>query len=132
MKKIGEVAKELSVSIDTLRYYERIQLLGNIKRTGNGIRLFSGSDITRIVFIKEAQKVGFTLAEISLLLSFREDPKNAKPNVRLLVNQKFETINMRIEELTSLRDEFSRLTTLCLESDGECPILSRLENPTKT
>lgn len=132
MKKIGQVAKELAVSADTLRYYEKIQLLGTIKRTETGIRLYTDGDITRIIFIKEAQKVGFSLEEISQLLSFRDDPKNAKPNVRALVSQKFKAIDQRIEELIALKEEFSRLTTLCLESENDCPILNRFECPTKT
>ncbi len=131
MKKIGQVAKELETSVDTLRYYEKIQLLGPIKRTENGLRLYSESDITRTIFIKEAQKVGFSLEEISLLLSFRENPKEAKPDVRALVNQKFDRINQRIDELTALKNEFSKLTALCLESEGDCPILNRLEKRTK-
>lgn len=131
MKKIGQVAKELETSVDTLRYYEKIHLLGPIKRTENGLRLYSESDITRTIFIKEAQKVGFSLEEISLLLSFRENPKQAKPDVRALVKQKFDRINQRIDELTALKNEFSQLTTLCLESEGDCPILNRLEKRTK-
>lgn len=131
MKKIGQVSTALNVSVDTLRYYEKIKLLGRIKRTENGLRLFSEADITRVIFIKEAQKVGFSLEEISQLLSFRENPKEAKPNVRALVNQKFDKINQRIEELTALKDEFSRLMAQCIESDGDCcPILNRLEQQT--
>jgi DNA-binding transcriptional MerR regulator len=127
MKKIGVVASELSISIDTLRYYEKILLLEKIKRTNNGLRLYSSSDIKRIIFIKEAQKVGFSLEEISQLLTFREKPKEAKPEVRALIEQKFAIINQRIAELTALRDEFTLLTEQCLASEGDCPILSRLE-----
>jgi len=132
MKKIGQVVKELAVSADTLRYYEKINLLVVVKRTEAGIRLYSDSDITRIIFIKEAQKVGFSLEEISQLLSFRDNPKSAKPNVRELVAEKMKVIDQRIKELTALKEEFSQLTTLCLESEGACPILSRFECQTKT
>ncbi len=131
MKKIGQVAKELAVSVDTLRYYEKIQLLGTIKRTETGIRLYTDGDITRIVFIKEAQKAGFSLEEINQLLSFRNNPKNAKPSVRALVAQKCKVIDQRIKELSALKKEFIELTTLCLESEGDCPILSRFECKTK-
>ena len=132
MKKIGEVALELSISADTLRYYEKIQLLDTIKRTETGIRFYTNSDITRIIFIKEAQKVGFSLDEISQLLSFRDNPKGSKPNVRALVAQKLEVINQRILELTALKEELVQLTAVCLESEGDCPILSRFERPSKT
>lgn len=127
MRKIGEVALELNISADTLRYYEKIELLKVIKRTETGIRLYTDSDITRIVFIKEAQKVGFSLDEIGQLLSFRDNPKDSKPNVRALVAQKLKVIDQRIKELTTLKEEFAQLTAVCLESKGDCPILSRFE-----
>ncbi|MGS2716875.1 heavy metal-responsive transcriptional regulator [Eionea flava] len=130
MKKIGQVAKELSLNVDTLRYYEKIQLLGVIKRTDTGIRLYSNNDVTRIVFIKEAQKAGFSLEEIRQLLSFRNNPKVSKPSVRSLVAKKYQVIEQRITELQALKKEFSRLTALCLESEGDCPILKKFECPT--
>lgn len=130
MKKIGQVAKELSVNVDTLRYYEKIQLLGVIKRTDTGIRLYSSNDVTRIVFIKEAQKVGFSLEEIRQLLSFRDNPTVSKPSVRSLVAKKYQVIEQRITELQALKKELSSLTALCLESEGDCPILNRFERPT--
>lgn len=126
-KKIGEVAKELSVNADTLRYYEKIKLLGTIKRTETGIRLYRQEDITRIVFIKQAQKVGFSLEEISQLLKFRDDPIKSKSQVRELVAQKLDVIEQRINELSALRDEFSQLTEQCINSKGGCPILKKFE-----
>lgn len=126
-KKIGEVAKELSVNTDTLRYYEKIHLLGVIKRSENGIRLYSEDDIARVTFIKQAQKVGFSLEEIAQLLKFRDDPIKSKSRVRELVAKKLEVIGQRIYELTALRDEFSKLTEQCVNSEGGCPILEKFE-----
>jgi DNA-binding transcriptional MerR regulator len=126
-KKIGEVAKELSVNADTLRYYEKIHLLGLIKRSENGIRLYGEDDIARVTFIKQAQKVGFSLEEIAQLLKFRDDPIKSKSRVRELVAKKLVVIEQRIYELTALRDEFSQLTEQCINSKGGCPILKKFE-----
>lgn len=127
-KKIGEVAKELSVNVDTLRYYEKIQLLDRIKRTENGIRLYSEEDIARVTFIRQAQKVGFSLEEIAQLLIFRDNPIESKSRVRELVAKKLEVIEQRIHDLTALRDEFSQLTEQCINSKGGCPILKKFES----
>ena len=127
-KKIGEVAKELSVNADTLRYYEKIQLLDRIKRTENGIRLYSEEDIARVTFIRQAQKVGFSLEEIAQLLIFRDNPIESKSRVRELVAKKLEVIEQRIHDLTALRDEFSQLTEQCINSKGGCPILKKFES----
>jgi DNA-binding transcriptional MerR regulator len=59
MKKIGDVAKQLNISVDTLRYYEKIALLKNIQRKNNSVRFYSDEDVTRIRFIRHAQKNGF-------------------------------------------------------------------------
>jgi DNA-binding transcriptional MerR regulator len=127
-KKIGEVAKELSVGADTLRYYEKIKLLGRVKRSENGIRLYDEEDIARVTFIKQAQKVGFSLEEIAQLLIFRDNPIQSKSRVRELVAKKLAVIEQRIYDLSALRDEFSKLTEQCINSEGGCPILKKFES----
>jgi DNA-binding transcriptional MerR regulator len=126
MKKISEVAKQLNVSADTLRYYEKIKLLKHVQRK-NSIRLYTDDNITQIIFIRQAQQVGFSLEEIGELIAFRENPVKAKPKVRKLVAKKLELIDAQIKELKALRAEFTQLTQLCLQSSGDCPILSKFE-----
>ena len=67
--RIGEVAARTGVSIDTLRYYEKRQLLPRAPRTAGGFRLFSPEAVERIRFIKQAQALGFSLDEVSELLT---------------------------------------------------------------
>ncbi|MGH1484738.1 MAG: heavy metal-responsive transcriptional regulator [Cellvibrionaceae bacterium] len=128
MKKIGEVAQSLNISIDTLRYYEKIQLLENIKRTDKGIRLYSDTDIAKVQFIQQAQKMGFSLEEIGQLLHFRDCPQTAKPQVRQLALEKLAAIKSHITELVTLRDELMTLTKQCQQSQGNCPILEKFES----
>jgi len=127
MKKIGEVANLLNISIDTLRYYEKIKLLKPIKRTDSGIRLYSDNDLARIKFVQQAQKMSFSLDEIRQLLSFRDSPEMPKPKVRHLVLEKLSAIETHINELILLRDELQDLTTQCKQSTGSCPILKNFE-----
>ncbi|MGH1486595.1 MAG: heavy metal-responsive transcriptional regulator [Cellvibrionaceae bacterium] len=127
MKKIGEVAQQLDISIDTLRYYEKIQLLDTIERTDKGIRLYSDTDIANIQFIQQAQKMGFSLEEIGQLLQFRDSPQTAKPQVRQLALEKLAAIESHITELVALRDELKALTEQCQQSQGSCPILEKFE-----
>ena len=67
--RIGEVAKRAGVSVDTLRYYERLRLLRQPKRSSGGFRLFASEDIERVQFIKQAQELGLSLDEIKGLLT---------------------------------------------------------------
>src|SRR5690349_5543045 len=67
--RIGEVATRSGVSIDTVRYYERRQLLPAAPRTASGYRMFTSETVDRVLFIKQAQELGFTLDEIATLLT---------------------------------------------------------------
>jgi len=61
--RIGEVASRTGVSIDALRYYEKRRLLGRAKRSSGGFRLFANDAVERVLFIRQAQELGFSLAE---------------------------------------------------------------------
>jgi len=128
MKRIGKVVSELNISGDTLRYYEKIKLLPKVYRNEAGIRFYSEKDLSRLRFIKRAQKMGFSLDEIKQLLQFRENPQKAKPKVRELAHLKLEDIQHHLEELTTLRDELLLLTNLCSKSTSGCPILEELDD----
>lgn len=125
--RISEVAVALDMSVDTLRYYEKIKLMPKVQRNAAGIRLYSDKDLSRLRFIKRSQKMGFSLAEIAHLLRFRENPQNARPKVRELAHRKLEVIEHHIEELDSLRGELRLLTSLCSESADGCPILESFD-----
>lgn len=125
MHKIGEVTELLGLTADTLRYYEKIQLIPPVQRH-NGIRLYSQKDVSRLRFIKRAQKMGFSLEEIAQLLNFREDPQKARPQVRQLAHVKLADVRLRVEELTGLQNELTLLLSLCGASPDGCPILDTL------
>ena len=129
MKKIGEVVAELAISADTLRYYEKIKLLPRVQRNSAGLRLYTKQDISRIKFIKRAQKMSFSLEAIGQLLAFRENPQTAKSQVRQLAHDKLEIVKQRVEDLVLLRDELTLLVSLCGTSESGCPILEELDQP---
>jgi MerR family transcriptional regulator, copper efflux regulator len=127
MIKIGEVIKQLDISADTLRYYEKINLLPPISRNASGIRLYNAQDLSRIKFIKRAQTMGFSLAEIAQLLEFRKAPQQARPEIRLLAKDKLDEIAQRVNTLKSLQAELTLLINLCSQAEGGCPIIEGIE-----
>ena len=128
MYQIGKVTKQLNISADTLRYYEKINLLPRISRNVSGLRIYSDKDLSRIKFIRRAQRMGFSLDEIGQLLSFRESPQNAKPEVRQLAGEKLADIERNLAELKLLRNELKLLVNLCVSSKNGCPIIDGLED----
>lgn len=127
MYKIGEMSKRIDVSIDTLRYYEKIGLLPRIHRKATGLRLYNENDIARIEFIKRSQRMEFTLDEIKQLLQFREAPQEAKADVRQLAMNKLKEIASHLEDLTRLKSELHHLVSLCSQEEGCCPILEAMD-----
>ena len=129
--RIGAVAKQLKISIDTLRYYEKIDLLAPIHRNSGGIRLYDQSDITRIQFIQRAKMMNFTLDEIKALLKMRENPGQMREDVRELTQQKLDIIELQISALDLLRQELQLLIGSCACSQQGCPIIEEIESTEK-
>ena len=125
--KIGEVTKLLSLSADTLRYYEKIKLLPRVGRNASGVREYDDKDISRLKFIQRAQKMNFSLAEIADLLKMRENPQQVRNEVRQLTADKLSEVDAHLESLTTLRNELQLLLNLCQGSEDGCPIIDGLD-----
>ncbi len=127
----GQLAKEAGVNIETLRYYERRRLIPDPPRTDSGYRQYTRDDITRIMFIKHAQNIGFTLEEVSELLDLRVDRDTACDEVRIRTEVKIVEIEGKIRALEKMKEVLSTMVVACNENNltGECPILDALEQP---
>lgn len=131
MVKIGDIAKRLAVSTDTLRYYEKQQLLISSKRSPSGYRLYSEQDIAQLAFVLKAKSVGFTLAEIKELLAIKVDKQSHSCHeVKQFTSEKIMHIEDKIKQLEVIRDSLKLLNQSCCggeESAIHCSILSALE-----
>lgn len=124
---IGEAVKQLGISADTLRYYEKIELIPRVARNASGVRAYNAKDLSRLRFIQRAQAMNFSLAEIAELVKMRENPTTARQDVRALTHRKLKDVKTRLDELQTLHHELQLLVNLCAESQAECPIIDRLE-----
>lgn len=127
---IGDVARLLGLSTDALRYYEKIDLLPRIGRSDSGIRSYSERDISRLRFIQRAQKMGFSLTEIGMLLAMRDNPRRARAEVRKLTAAKLGEVETRLKEITLLRNELLLLLNLCQGAKAGCPIIETMGKKT--
>jgi len=132
MYRIGELAKLCEVKADTLRFYEKHGLFVPSSRSDSGYRLYNESDAERLRFILRAKAVGFTLAEITELLSIELDKSNwACADVKGLVDSKLIQVNEKISELNHFQVSLQRLSDACCggpESAEHCSILEALES----
>jgi MerR family mercuric resistance operon transcriptional regulator len=107
---IGKLAKQAGVTIETIRYYQRIGLLREPDKPFNGYRHYPGDAIARIRFIKRAQQSGFALKEIAELLSL--DSGHCE-DVRKIAEQKRQQITEQINDLTALLNVLDSLIEGC-------------------
>ena len=126
--KIGDVAARVGVNLQTIRYYERELLLPKPPRLASGYRTFPEQTVQRVRFIKRAQDLGFSLAEIRDLLSMRVDAKKDCSAVQRLAQAKVADIDKRIRTLKSMKRVLARLAERCPGSgpSSECPILESI------
>jgi DNA-binding transcriptional MerR regulator len=117
--------------VDTLRYYERHGLLPPVARGAGGVRFYGDKDISRLRFIRRAQKMNFTLDEIGQLLEMRESPQNVRAEVRTLTEGKLREVERDLEDLTVLRNELQLLVNLCSAAKNGCPIIEKMDESSK-
>jgi DNA-binding transcriptional MerR regulator len=105
----GELAKAAGVSTDTLRHYERKGVLNRPRRASNGYRLYPENALSRVLLVRRALSVGFTLDELARILGERDKGGTPCREARHLVAEKLQSVEELLIALAALRDEL-RLT----------------------
>ena len=128
--KIGEVAERGGVNLQTIRYYERENLLPEPPRLPSGYRVYPDHTVRRVRFIKRAQEIGFTLAEIRELLAIRINTARESVEVRALAQAKINDIEQKIQTLQRMKEVLGRITDRCpgCGPASECPILESIDS----
>lgn len=129
--RIGDLATASGLTAKTIRFYEQAGLLPAPPRTPGGYRDYPEQTITRLAFIRDAQRAGLTLAEIRSVLALRDGGQAPCEHVTALIDQHLADIERRLIELTAtrqaLRDLARRAATTdpaaCAEDDI-CTILT--------
>lgn len=123
---IGSLATAAGVGVETVRYYQRRGLVGTPERGGSGldggVRRYDDGHLRRLRFIRQAQTAGFTLDQISELLSL--DAGQDRARARELARTRIAALDAKIAELGEARAALLRLEGDCSQGvDGPCPII---------
>ncbi len=126
---IGKVAQRAGVGIETVRFYEREGLIDKPPRGPSGYRNFPESVVSRLLFIKRAKELGFTLNEIKELLSLRLAPETTCAEVKQRANRKIADIKDKVRSLRRMEEALVKLTESCSGRGpaDDCPILAALD-----
>ena len=127
--RIGQVAQQAAVNIETVRYYERVGLISEPPRRPSGYRQYSPDYVHRIRFIKQAQQLGFSLKEIMQLLALRVEPDTACKDIKKQTEAKIADIEAKIQTLQQMKAVLADLVVACekRQMTDTCPVLSALE-----
>ena len=129
--QIGMVAKKIGLTPDAIRFYERNALLPKAARTEGGFRQYRESDVETLAFIRRAQSLGFTLAEIRGLLKLRGSRVQPCAKVRRRLRAKVADVRRKLGDLRNLERELRKALRSCdtqlRKRDAHCPILGNAD-----
>lgn len=125
---IGRLAAAAGVHVETVRYYQRRELLPDPPRPLGGVRRYAEADLVRLQFIRRAQAMGFSLDEVASLLAVKG--AGACDLTRNLTENKLADVRRKLDELHRLESELVQLVAECEQTlSDECyPTLDRLEH----
>lgn len=123
---IGQLAAAAGVNVETVRYYQRRELLAAPERPAGGIGRYPPDALTRLRFIKRSQSLGFSLDDVQALLSL--DDGQACTSARRLGEDKLADVRQRIQTLRALEAALQKLVAECSTAQRKvsCPLIDAL------
>ena len=124
---IGQAARASGVSAKMIRYYEQIGLVRPAERTDSNYRSFDARNVNELRFIKRARSLGFSVEEITNLLSLWRDRGRPSREVKAIADAHVADLEARIVEMQAMADTLRHLSHCCAGDDRpDCPILADL------
>ena len=131
MLRIGELALKIGLSAHTIRFYEKSGLINASQRSESGYRYYTETDVRQAEFVKTARRIGFSVDDVSTLLSIRVDePNHTCQDVKEIAQRKLNDVNEKILELLSMQQTLKILLNSCCggpESATHCSIMEALD-----
>jgi len=128
---IGALAKKTDTKIETIRYYERIDLLSAPRRTSGNYRIYDAEHLGRLSFIRRARDLGFSIAQVRELLSLADQQSRSCARVDAIARQHLAEVERKIADLKAMRRELSTVIDQCGRNViADCRIIEAL-SPTR-
>mgnify|MGYP005870455355 CR=1 FL=1 len=125
MHTISQLAKSAGVNVETVRYYQRRGLIEQPDKPARGYRRYPETTLNRIRFIKRAQELGFTLEEITSLLTLNDA---CCQQAQDMASHKLASVRAKIADLRSLEITLNVLLQQCADNPdlAHCPLIESL------
>ena len=129
---IARAAEAAGVGVETIRFYERRGLIAQPPKPARGFRTYPEETVARIRFIRQAQELGFSLAEVQELLALGADPEAECGAVRAQAEKKLAEVESKLARLEAIRTSLRKLIATCPSEGpaiGRCSILGAFHAP---
>ena len=126
MASISEAARQSGVSIETIRYYERVGIVSPADRSASGRRIFDRAGIARLRFVKRCRDLGFPLTDVRTILDLSENTATPCEGVKNISQRHLADIRAKKADLELLETAMTELVGQCNARERECPALLRL------
>ncbi len=124
---IGQAAAASGVSAKMIRYYESIGLISAVARTEAGYRVYSDADVHTLKFIRRARDLGFSVEQITTLLTLWQDRSRASAEVKRIALQHVEELERKMSEIGEMAGTLRHLAQNCHgDHRPDCPIITEL------
>jgi Cd(II)/Pb(II)-responsive transcriptional regulator len=126
--KIGELARQAGVDVQTVRYYEREGLLNAPSRTPSGYRVYGPQHLERLNFVRHCRSLDMPLGEIKRLIDLSADERISCEEVDQLVRAHLERVRSKLAALQTLEAQLATLSAQCASGHrvADCGILEEL------
>jgi MerR family transcriptional regulator, mercuric resistance operon regulatory protein len=126
---IGELSRRTGVHIETIRYYEKIEMLPAPPRTEGGRRVYGQSHVRTLAFIRRARELGFTPGEIRALLDLGSPERVSCAEVREIASAHLTSVRAKQADLAKLETILAGAIARCTgEAAPACPVLDVLDH----
>jgi MerR family mercuric resistance operon transcriptional regulator len=124
---IGEMSRKTGVNIETIRYYERTNLLPKPDRTRGGNRQYNYEQLKRLKFVRRSRDLGFSIAKIKALLEMVDGVDLTCGEVHDMTIFHLSNVKNKIDDLRQLEKTLKKIAAECSKGDlPDCPIIDTL------
>ena len=124
---IGEMSRRTRVNVETIRYYERIKIMPEARRTESGYRVYDTGQLMRLHFVRRSRELGFSLDEVRAMLRLVDDGTLTCGEIHEMTVAHLADVAQKIADLQRLEKTLSAMAAKCSQGDiPECPIIETL------
>jgi DNA-binding transcriptional MerR regulator len=122
--RIGQVARQTGVSVQTIRLYDSRGLIGGAERLPSGYRDYPPSALDDVRAVRQGQRLGFTLGEMQAFMALQQSPTRTHVALAQFIAEKRAQLDARIAQMTAFRDALDHLASADYDwnAAGDCPI----------